>query len=61
MNVKTATLNGRKYKITIDKLDGICDTYNKEREIVIMADLNTMNGLITVCHEVLHAEDWKES
>jgi hypothetical protein len=32
MTVRTHTFNGRKYKITIGKMDGPCDTYNKERE-----------------------------
>ncbi len=59
--MKTCTFNGRRYLITIDSLDGMCDTYNKEREIVILADLNTRAGLETVLNEAGHASDWKAS
>jgi len=60
--VKTHTFNGRKYLITVSPLlDGVCDTYKKEREIIIMAPLETKAGLITVVHEAMHALAWKTS
>ena len=58
--VKTHSFNGRRYKITVCELDGACDTFKKERELLIMRDLSTLAGLITAIHEALHAEDWKE-
>ena len=58
MEVKTHTFNGRTYKITIEKLAGMGDTYNKEREMVILADLETRNGLETLIHESLHCCKW---
>ena len=61
MSVKTHTFNGRKYFIIIDNLDGMCNTYNPERELVILADLDTRAGLETVCHEALHALKWTAS
>jgi hypothetical protein len=61
MTVRTHTFNGRKYKITIGKMDGLCDTYNKERELVVMADLETKAGLETAIHESLHACSWPAS
>ncbi len=60
--VKTHTFNGRKYKIDIGSFDGTCDTYSDTgRFLGVYADLDTQNGLVTVIHEALHAEDWKES
>ena len=59
--MNTHTFNGRTYKITIGDLDGLCDTYNKERELIIMADLSTRNGLETAIHESLHALKWSAS
>ena len=59
--VKTATFNGRKYQITVEKLDGMCDTYKKEQELVILADLNTRTGLETAIHESLHACSWSKT
>jgi hypothetical protein len=59
--MKSHTFNGRKYKVTIEALDGMCDTYNKERELVIMADLNTRCGLETAIHEALHCCHWPAS
>ena len=62
MSVKTHTFNGRRYLITVKSLaDGYCDTYNKERELIICAKLKTKNGLITAIHEALHAECWTAS
>jgi len=59
-NVRTHTFNGRKYKISVNEggLDGLCDTYDKGRELIICADLATRNGLITALHESLHASRW---
>ena len=60
--IKTHTFNRRKYLITVSpKLDGMCDTFKKEREIVLMAPLKTRAGLITAVHEAMHALDWKAS
>ncbi len=58
--VKTHTFNGEKYLITVDSLDGMCSTFKKERELVILADLNKQAGLITTIHESLHAENWSK-
>ena len=62
--VKTYKFNGRKYNIYIypDGLDGLCDQYQtkkNERDIIISADPATKNGLITLIHESLHAENWR--
>ncbi|HDY69123.1 MAG TPA: hypothetical protein ENH85_15210 [Candidatus Scalindua sp.] len=56
--VRTHTFNGRLYKIFVGALDGMCDTFKRERELVILADLDTRKGLITAVHESLHAENW---
>ena len=64
MKVKTATFNGRKYKIDIepDGLDGNCDQYAcNERYFSIYTDLNKQTGLITAIHEGLHACKWDAS
>ena len=59
MIVRTATFNGRKYRIDTDEIDGSCDQYAcNERFIHINAPLNTQKGLITVIHESLHASNW---
>ena len=58
--LKTHTFNGRRYNIVItDPLDGSCATYKPERELCIMAPLETKNGLITAVHEALHALNWR--
>lgn len=61
--VKTATFNGRKYRITMDgRLDGWCDQYKlDDRHIVIAATQHTQNELITIIHESLHASNWCKS
>ena len=60
--MKTATFNGRKYLVTVDKApDGECSQYNPERELNIFADMGTRNGLITALHECLHASRWSET
>ena len=58
--IKSATLNGRRYRIDFDHgLDGWCDQYEmNDRYISILAKPFTRNELITVLHELLHAEDW---
>jgi len=57
--VKTHIFNGRKYYIDIDKLDGWCDQFKlNKRFIHVLADVKTKNGLISIIHEALHAEDW---
>lgn len=61
MGIQTHTFNGKTYTITVEKLDGMCDTYNKERELVILADLNTRAGLETAIHESLHCCNWPAS
>jgi len=58
--IKTHTFCGKKYNITIGEFDGLCDTFSKEREMIIMADLKTRNGLETCIHEALHACDWNK-
>ena len=61
MTVRTHTFNGRKYKITIGQRDGLCDTYNKERELIVLTDPKTRAGLETAIHEALHASRWPAS
>ena len=62
MAVKTATINGRKYKIFLRKpVDGLCSIYKMERAIELFVPLNTQNGLITTIHECLHASRWSET
>lgn len=56
--VKTATLNGTRYKVTVGEFDGLCDTYATEMELVILTDLKTKLGLETVIHESLHGCRW---
>ena len=60
--VRTHTFNGRKYLVVVKPpLDGMCSTYNPERELVIMESLRVKNGLITAVHEAMHALNWKAS
>lgn len=66
MPVKTHTFNGRKYRLFIRQpIDGMTDTYSlssqNAREINIFADTATKNGLVTLIHEALHAENWAAS
>lgn len=62
MTVKTATFNGRQYKIFLQEpVDGTCTTYTLERAIEIFTPLDTQNGLITLIHECLHAGNWHAS
>ena len=56
--VKTATFSGKKYHITIGEFDGLCDTFKKERELIILTPINTRKGLETLIHESLHACNW---
>jgi len=58
--VRTHTFNGVKYLVTIDRLDGLCSTHKLEREIIILADLDTRAGLETAVHEALHACCWSK-
>jgi len=64
--VRTHTFNGRTYSIYIrPPVDGITDTYSlsshNSREINIFVDIATKNGLVTLIHESLHAENWAKS
>ena len=59
--MRTHTFCGRKYIITTDSFDGLTDTFSKEREMIIMADLTTRAGLETAIHEALHACDWNKN
>ena len=61
--VRTQVFNGRKYSIYIRQpVDGMTDTYSLNsqngREINIFVDITTKNGLVTLIHEALHAENW---
>lgn len=61
--VKTHIFNGRKYNVYIRRpVDGLTDLYSLDsqnsREMNIFADIETKNGLITLIHESLHAENW---
>ena len=59
--MKTHTFCGKTYSITVGELDGLCDTFKKERELIIMAGLNKQAGLETAIHEALHACDWNKA
>lgn len=64
--VKTHIFNRRKYSIYFKPpVDGMTDTYSLDsqggREISIFADTATKNGLVTLIHEALHAENWAAS
>ncbi len=62
MTVRTATFNGRQYKIFLrEPVDGACATYTLERAIEIFTPLDTQNGLVTLIHESLHAGNWAKS
>ena len=57
--VKTHTFHGRTYKIRLKDIDGDTDTYKlNERFLSVHANLDTRNGLVTLIHEALHAENW---
>lgn len=58
--MKTHSFCGKKYNITIGNFDGLCDTFKKEQELIVMADLETRAGLETCIHESLHACDWRK-
>lgn len=55
---KTATFDGKRYKVIVDELDGNCDT-DDNYWIIIERDLKTKIGLETTIHEALHACSWK--
>jgi len=59
-DIYTHTFCGKKYQITLGQYDGLCDTFSKERELIIMTDLGTIRGLETAIHEALHACDWNK-
>lgn len=64
--VRTVIFNGRKYSLYVRQpVDGMTDTYSLDsqdaREINIFADISTKNGLVTLIHEALHAENWAAS
>ena len=56
MAVKTASFNKKRYHVSLGKLDGLHVPRNVDREIMVMADMKTLAGLITCIHEPLHAE-----
>jgi hypothetical protein len=60
--VKTHTFNGRKHRIHVGPVDGIC--FNSERnerdhDLFILTSLGEKDGLITAVHEAMHALNWK--
>ena len=62
MTVRTATFNGRQYKIFLrEPVHGTCAVYALERSIEIFTPLDAQNGLITLIHESLHASNWAKS
>ncbi len=62
MTVRTATFNGRQYKIYLrEPVDGMCAVYKLERAIEIFVSLDTQNGLVSLIHELLHASNWTKS
>jgi len=61
--VRTHRFNGVKYRLDFSgSIDGVCDNpLGEPPTIFILADINTKNGLETVLHESLHAENWSIS
>jgi hypothetical protein len=62
--MRTHSFNGQRFEIFTAPLDGLCDIpKDRNLELHIFADLKTRNGLITVIHEALHAENenWTEA
>jgi len=55
---KTATFNGRSYKLILDALDGNADT-DHNFWLIVSRDLDTQIGLETAIHEALHACSWR--
>ena len=59
--VKSATFNGTRYQIDIDPkgIVGLTDCYNADCYwLRVFEDINTKEGLCTLLHEALHAENW---
>lgn len=59
--VKTHTFDGKKHRIYIGPVEGICfqsDQKEKDYEIFLLSPLKEKNGLITALHEALHASDF---
>ena len=60
MSVETATMCGKKYRVTNGEFDGLCDTFSKERELINLTPKGTRKHLETWIHESLHACDWNK-
>ena len=59
--VRTHTFNGKKHKIYIRPVDGLClnsEKGERDYELYIFYSLREKNGLITALHEALHASDF---
>lgn len=62
--IKTATINGVKYDIDITgAIDGSCDYPRGGRPSIRICvdDINTLRGLETLIHEILHAVCWAKT
>ena len=60
MVVETASLCGKRYKVTEGQFDGLCDTFKKELELMNMRPKGTKAHLETWVHEALHGCDWNK-
>ena len=58
--VQSAILNGKKYEVIIQELDGLVSRKGG-RVISVNRDPNTRIGLETIIHECLHVESWSKS
>lgn len=58
--MKTATFNGRQYRIIVDAVDGLADT-DDHYWLLIGRDLQQRIGLETAIHEALHACSWRST
>jgi len=62
--VKTQTFNGHRYRIDINRTNGLCDVHGDRKELkdfMVFVTPHTKKGLRIILHECLHAEDWDKS
>ena len=61
MTVRTATLNGTRYTVDTDPIDGCCSPpkpSDRKPILRVCRPLDTLAGLITLIHEAMHACDY---
>tara|TARA_Y100000310_G_scaffold96981_1_gene94658 strand:+ start:458 stop:718 length:261 start_codon:yes stop_codon:yes gene_type:complete len=58
--VLTHNFNGKRYNIIFNKFDGATDIDSSPRDMLIAAEPNTQNELITIIHESMHASEWNK-